>query len=162
MTASPDCISIPSELLEAIPSLDGKNFFTKSSDLADDYILDTIDIFPMNPYQEYQAPMPDFHWLQGSEIHQWFDKNLVKIQGRQAHTTRPLDKLAVELTNKKLNSFMDCPGFIHHIRSQLTITARLIQEMHKENYDNVLAPRNETTVAYHDAAIRTKAGSDFS
>ncbi|KAF8953985.1 hypothetical protein BGZ46_003085 [Entomortierella lignicola] len=92
----------------------------------------------------------------------WFDKNLVKIQERQAHTTRPLDELAVESTNKKPNPFMGYPGFIHHIRSQLTITARLIQEMRKENYANVLAPRNEMTLAYHDAAVRTKAGSDFS
>ncbi|KAF8954552.1 hypothetical protein BGZ46_002885, partial [Entomortierella lignicola] len=138
-----------------IPSIDGKHFFTKPADPTDDLILDAIDVFPINPNQQYEAPIPKFNWPRGSEIHQQFDKDLVKIQERQAHTTRPLDELAVELLKQEEESEVDFPGFIHHIRSQLAITARMIQDIRMENYTHAIKAKqkpkskNNIPAAYH-------------
>ncbi|KAF9194131.1 hypothetical protein BGZ49_003204, partial [Haplosporangium sp. Z 27] len=162
-TSKPSQLSILPALLDTIPSLDGKHFFISPPDLSDDCILDEIDIFPMNPNQQYQAPTPDFYWPQGSEIHQGFDRNLARIQERQAHTTRPLDELAVDFSNMDPELPMNFPYFIHHIRSQLTITARLVQEMRMENNANALGANpeiisnNEILVARHEVVAEIEA-----
>ncbi|KAF9205364.1 hypothetical protein BGZ49_004127 [Haplosporangium sp. Z 27] len=166
----PYYIPIPSGLMGTIPSLDGKHFFIKPTDPADDYILDDIDIFSRNEHQQYHAPLLDFHWPQGSEIHQKFDNDLVMIQERQAHTTRPLDELAVEAycNMSEPDTDIDLIGYIQHIRSQLSITARLIQQMRMDNYacalqgNSASTLRNEMTVFHHEFEASTEVESNGS
>ncbi|KAF9205363.1 hypothetical protein BGZ49_004126 [Haplosporangium sp. Z 27] len=166
---TPSFISFPNELLEIAPILNGQHFFTKPTDSTHDFILDEIDIFSTNYYQQYQAPVMNFQWPQGSEMYQEFDRNLARIQERQAHSTRPLDEFAAEIFPFLEDCLsVDILGFIHHIRSQLAVTARQIQQMRMENYSNALegksisASRNETAIAYQGVTSRNNVGSNDS
>ncbi|KAF9205365.1 hypothetical protein BGZ49_004128 [Haplosporangium sp. Z 27] len=154
-------LSFPSELVDAIPIIDGKHFFTEPTDPLDDHVLDEIDLFPLNRTQQYQAPIMDFQWPQGSEMYQEFDRNLTKIQERHAHSTRPLDELATQMFHdSQRDSTFDVLGFIHHIRSQLSLTAREIQKIRMENYEYALGERPVPATRVETPVVLHKAESD--
>ncbi|KAF9993027.1 hypothetical protein BGZ79_002374 [Entomortierella chlamydospora] len=129
-------LSIPHQLLEAIPTINGKYFFDTPSDPLYDPVFRQSVVFAINPNQQYQAPKLDQSWPQDSEMYQNIDANFAKIQEKQAYITKPLDKLAtlifanVQDPIARINLFR----YLHIARSQLAITAQQIQEMRLENH----------------------------
>ncbi|KAF9993026.1 hypothetical protein BGZ79_002373 [Entomortierella chlamydospora] len=139
---------IPHQLLEAIPTISGRCFFIRPSNPLDDpvtSISSASSTFAMNPNQQYQAPKLNHSWPQGSEVYQAIDANLVKIQERQAYSTRPLDKLATctldHITDQEMRK--EIFQLIHLTRSQLSMTARQIQEMRLDNYADAIGAKPE-------------------
>ncbi|KAF9994352.1 hypothetical protein BGZ80_010750 [Entomortierella chlamydospora] len=130
-------LSIPYQLL--------KYFFNTPSNPLDDPVSSESAAFAMNPNQQYQAPDLGHPWPRSSEIYQLIDANLVKIQERQAHTTRPLDKLAtwtfVNVTDQEIRR--EIAQLIHLTRSRLSMTARQIQKMRLDKYANAIGAKPE-------------------
>ncbi|KAF9272954.1 hypothetical protein BGZ68_001963 [Mortierella alpina] len=127
---------LPKELIDAVPSMTGKNFFTApAAEDADPVFLDDV-VFAKNQEQQYRAPSLGLPWPHKATPHHCFDKSLAKIQERLAFATRPVDEFAVDVfanvSDPALrDSILD---FIQVIRSQLAITARQITEMRKDNF----------------------------
>ncbi|KAF9343871.1 hypothetical protein BGX26_005105, partial [Mortierella sp. AD094] len=163
-TNQPHHLIIPHQLLEALPTLDGKYFYTKPANPLDDPVFQEDLLFSANPYQQYQAPKIDLPWPNGSGVYQDIDANLAKIQERQAYTTMPLDSFATwtfasALCPEVMNSLLH---LLHFIRSQLAIAARQIQEMRLDNYafatgtKHALATENGTPPSDHAVTTRNK------
>ncbi|KAF9171980.1 hypothetical protein BGX21_006134 [Mortierella sp. AD011] len=78
-------------------------------------------------------------------MYQAIDANLAEIQERQAHSTRPLDKLAIwtfaNVTDQEIRK--EIFQLIHLTRSQLSMTARQIQEMRLDNYADAIGVKPE-------------------
>ncbi|KAF9554419.1 hypothetical protein EC968_009647, partial [Mortierella alpina] len=127
---------LPKELIEAVPSIAGQNFFTAPEAEDEDPVFLEDVVFPKNQEQQYHAPNLDLPWPDKAKSHQSFDKSLAKIQERLAFTTRPVDEFATEIfatvSDPTLrDSILD---FVQVLRSQLAITARQITKMRKDNF----------------------------
>lgn len=128
---------ISQEMVNLIPSLSGRHFFTAPDNPEDDDVCNEDIRFPKNVEQQYTAPTWDVPWpADKAGAHYQFEKSLVKILERQAHTTRPIDEFAVEYlsTVRDEDARKAFAEFIHVIRSQMALNARQIQEVRQDNY----------------------------
>ncbi|KAF9977632.1 hypothetical protein BGZ75_010251, partial [Mortierella antarctica] len=127
---------LPEELIEAVPSIAGKNFFSAPEAEDDDPVFMDDVVFPKNQEQQYHAPNLDLPWPDKSKSHQSFDKSLAKIQERLAFTTRPVDEFATDVFANVSDPALRASilDFVQVIRSQLAITARQITKMRKDNF----------------------------
>ncbi|KAF9969648.1 hypothetical protein BGZ75_002708, partial [Mortierella antarctica] len=75
---------LPDELIGAVPSMAGENFFTAPEAKDEDPVFVDDVVFPKTQEQQYHAPSLDLPWPDKARSYLSFDKCLAKIQERLA------------------------------------------------------------------------------
>ncbi|KAF9343405.1 hypothetical protein BGX26_005792, partial [Mortierella sp. AD094] len=123
-------------LIAAMPSISGENFFSRPTGDNHNLTVDRAN-FPRNSLQSYKAPpVSELPWPANASEAQQMDKTLQSIQEHLARITRPLDTFATTVFTSSADDAIksEVLDFLQIMRSQIADVAHIISEERQERY----------------------------